>query len=486
MNITKRWLPVFLLAATSIQTQAQLCSNPTDSVYGLNSITGSGSGQIVAINVNTVAATNIGSPAASSANANGLGFSQITGLFYFFNQSGGGATEFVSFNPRTGTKVSKAIPSSPALPTGATGKIRSGTVTSDGSGYYMVFPGATTAMGFPVTNPAFYYYSIGADTWTRLTQSFKDALGNTVTEIQNLNSGDMAFDGSNNLWMLVSNSSQYALYMIKAPLPTTAVASVTVDTIIPATANPITGVSFTGIAFNSAGKMYLTTGSCGTPPCATQYNKLYEMGTPGVLTLKGTLAVNGSGDDLTSCIYPVGVLVDSRISLNATLQNNSARLSWSANEPENITGYNVEFSTDGERWQAIAFIPKDNTAGSFKKYIYLHEEMREGANYYRIAQLSASGEKNFSSVKVLNTKTTNKITIGPNPVKDVIYFYNKTSSSKLFAQIFDRSGKLIYSTVVMPDQQSINISQLSRGSFVLKLSSPLNNENSSGYHFIKW
>ena len=110
MNITKRWLPVFLLAATSIQTQAQLCTNPKDSVYGLNSITGSGSGQSVAINVTTVAATNIGSPAASSANANGLGFSQITGLFYFFNQSGGGATEFVSFNPLTGAKVVKAVP----------------------------------------------------------------------------------------------------------------------------------------------------------------------------------------------------------------------------------------------------------------------------------------------------------------------------------------------------------------------------------------
>src|SRR5688572_22667352 len=120
MNITKRCLHAFLLTVVSIQAQAQLCSNPADSVYGLNSITGAGSGQIVAINVNTTGATSIGSPAASSANANGLGFSQITGLYYFFNQSGGGATEFVSYNPLTGSKVPKAIPSSPALPTATT------------------------------------------------------------------------------------------------------------------------------------------------------------------------------------------------------------------------------------------------------------------------------------------------------------------------------------------------------------------------------
>lgn len=416
-----------------------------------------------------------------------MGFSQITGLFYFFNQSGGGTTEFVSYNPLTGSKVPKAIPSGPALPTATTGKIRSGTATSDGAGYYMVFPGATTAMGFPVTNPAFYYYSIGSDTWTRITQSFIDISGNNVTPIRTLNSGDMAFDGSDNLWMLVSSGTQYALYRINAPLPTTAVASVTVDTIVPVTANPISGVSFTGIAFNSAGTMYLSTGSCTTPPCPVQNNKLYEMITPGVLTLKGTLAVNGDGDDLTSCVYPVGVLVNTRISLFATLENKSVRLLWNVSERENITGYNVEFSSDGERWQAIAFIPKDNVAtGSVKRYTYLHEEPREGTNYYRIVQLSASGANNISSVKAINTKAANKILIGPNPVKDVIYFYNKANSSKLFAQIFDRAGQLIYSTVLTPDQQSINISQIPRGSYVLRLSSPLTNENTGGYHFIKW
>jgi hypothetical protein len=487
MNITKRCLHAFLLTVASIPAQAQLCTNPTDSVYGLNSISGAGSGQIVSINVNTIGASSIGSPAASSANANGLGFSQITSLFYFFNQSGGGATEFASFNPLTGSKVAKAIPSGPALPTATTGKIRSGTCTSDGSGYYMIFPGATVAMGYPATAPAFYYYSIGSDTWTRITQSFRSVTGIVVTDFQNLNSGDMAFDGSNNLWMLISNSTQYALYRIKAPLPTTAVASVTVDTIIPATANPIGGVSFTGIAFNSAGTMYLSTGSCAAPPCAVQYNKLYEMTTPGVLTLKGTFAVNGIGDDLSSCVYPIGVLTASPVSLSAVLQNNSARLSWKVIEPENVTGYNVEFSADGERWQTIAFIPNDNgAAGSLKRYTYLHEEMREGVNYYRIVQLSASGAKNVSSVKTVHSKSANKILIGPNPVKDVIYFYNKANTTKLFAQIFDRSGQLVYSTVVMPDQQSINISQLPRGSFVLRLSSPLTNEHSGGYHFIKW
>ena len=53
----------------------------------------------------------------------------------------------MSYDPETGTKISLAIPSGPAIPTSSSGKIRSGTVNKDGTGYYMIFPGATTAMG---------------------------------------------------------------------------------------------------------------------------------------------------------------------------------------------------------------------------------------------------------------------------------------------------------------------------------------------------
>lgn len=482
------WLPALLLVAGSIQVQAQICLNSADSVYGLNSITGSGSGQIVSINVNNAGAALVGSPAAASANANGVGFSQITGLFYFFNHIGNSDfTEFVSYNPVSGSKVAKAIPSGPALPLGTTGKIRTGTGTRDGSGYYMIFPGATVAMGYPVTNPAFYYYNIALDTWTLITQSFVDALGNNVAPIKTLNSGDMAFDGSDNLWILASNSTQYALYRIKAPLPVAATASVTVDTIVPVTANPISGVSFTGIAFNSEGKMYLSTGSCTTPPCAVQYNKLYEMATPGVLTLVGTLPVNGYGDDLTSCVYPPGVLATLWINFSATLTKNAVSLTWKVNENGSTESYTVEYSMDGEHWQTIANIAKDNsTTDNLKVYHYSHYEYADGNNHYRIVQHSASGAKSTSPTKIVNTRTANRLYIGPNPARDVLYLYNKDNSSKLLAQFFDKNGQLVWSTVVAAEQQSLNISNLTKGSYVLRLVSPAKNEKNEGFHFIKW
>ena len=476
-------IPIIFFKAMIMQAGAQLCTNPADTVYGLNSITGSGSGQIVSVNVNNAGANAIGSPAAGSANANGLGFSQITGLFYFFNHIGNSDfTEFVSYNPVSGSKVAKTIPSGPALPLSTSGKIRSGTVTRDGTGYYMVFPGATTAMGYPVTNPAFYYYSISLNTWTRLTQSFQDVLGNNVAEIKTLNSGDMAFDGSDNLWMLVSNSTQYALYKINAPLPTAAVASVTVDTIVPVTSNPISGVSFTGIAFNSTGKMYLSTGS----GVGAGNNKLYEMTTPGVLTLKGTLPVNGYGDDLSSCVYPPGVLGISWANFSASLQNNSVKLLWKVNETEDVTGYDIQFSNDAEHWQMIYHLDRNSNSPGLKTYSYVHNGYIQGKSYYRIVQQFQSNKKNISDTRLIDTRNIGKINIGPNPVNDVIYFYNKDDNAALLARVFDNAGQLVYSTIVSPEQQSINVSHLPKGNFILRLSSVNANESPQGHRFFKW
>lgn len=482
MKTIKIWFTVFCLSVTIVKVNAQLCSNSTDSVYGLNSITGSGSGQIVSININDAGTSLVGSPATASVNANGMGFSQVNGRFYFFNQCGSGTTEFVSYDPLTGAKVTLANP--PTFPT--TQKVRSGTVTQGGSGYYFIFPGATTAMGYPVTNPAFYYYNIGANTWTLITQSFLDISGNNVTPIRTLNSGDIAFDGNDNLWILSSNAANYALYRINAPLPTTAVASVTVDTIIPQTPTP-GGVSFTGIAFNSAGSLYLSTGSYTVAPGVAGNNQLYELpaiGSPFITI--GTLP-NGYGDDLTSCVYPIGVLPVVWVDFSATLNAGSAKLIWKVNEGENVDGYYVEFSKDGNSWQTIARIPKDNViAAGLKTYYYSHEGYNEGANYYRIVQLSPQGRESISSTRTIITRAYNKIYIGPNPVKDVIYLHNKDNSTKLLARVFDKEGRLVFSTTVTPYQQSINIGHLSKGSFILKLSSPVTNEISDGYHFIKW
>lgn len=484
-------LCIVCLSLFPVASKAQLCTNPADSVYGMTT-----NGQFHSINVNNGApsAGILGGVAVPNAvNSNGLGFSSVTGKFYFFNHCADSPNpnEFVSYDPITNTKVVLANPPAP-LTNATANKIRSGAVDNSGTGYYTIFTNS------PATAATFYYYNIPLNTWTVIAQTFKDtATGSSLDSMfHNLNSGDMTFDGLGNLWIICSKSPKYALYKVSAPVTTVAVPKLAVSVMIPTRDMPIktSASSVTGIAFNSAGKLYMSTGSnsallTGVSTVGTSYNVLYRMSSISPLVIDSISNLpNSYGDDLSSCIYPVGILSNFWISFSALLQKNSISLTWKVNEGEDVSAYDIEFSNDAEHWKNIGHVVRDNfTAGNLKTYNYTDAGYsKEGNNYYRIVQLSSSDRKNISETKLVSIRAANKIYIGPNPAKDIIYFYNRDNSSKLLAQVFDHSGKLISSTIVPPGQQSIDISHLSKGNFVLRLVSPDGNTNPAGYQFIKW
>ncbi len=462
---------LLLLSAT---LQAQICTNNTDSMYGLNSLVG-GSGQIVSVSVLNAGSVTVGSPAPSSVNANGLGFSSLNSRFYFFNQCGAGPAEFVSYDPLTGSKVPLASPV-PAIPNAQ--KIRSGAMTPDGLGYYTIYPGATTAQGFPVTGPAFYFYNVGTNSWTLISQSFKDVTNHTVVEIKNLNSGDMTFDGSGNLWIVSSNATSYALYKVNAPLPTTAVASVIVDTILASRATPA-GVSITGIAFNSAGKLFLSTGSAAVP--GVGHNKLYEMASPSLpLTTIGTLT-NGYGDDLTSCATPYYVLPLNNFSFSARLNGSSVLINWENKEENGLNGYAVEYSPDGINWSVVNRVTSEKLTGS---YSYVHPVNKEGIYYYRLAILSVNAEKKYSVVKTVHVKTLSQVFMGPNPAVNTVQLYSGNPLGIYNVTMFDNAGRLLQSWEKLNASQSIDISRFKSGLYIFRISEH-NKQNTQYIRVIK-
>ncbi len=448
--------------------EAQLCSDPKDTVYGLTVTTPPG--QIVGINVNNAGAVAIGLPSTGASNTNGIGYSETKKLFYYFNKSGG-SQQFVSYNPLTSALVVLAAPPASIA---AADQIRSGAVTPDGTGYYTIDPLTTP-------HATFYYYSITSNTWTTISASWKDQLGNPVPDIDSLLSGDMAFDAYENLWMICSSKWEYALYELTT-VPKVVTASLTVHTMIARTNNPAAmyaKTSITGVAFNSVGNLYAAYGTPG--------NALYQFVTPTAagLTLIGPIT-NDYGGDLTSCSFPLVPLAILWHNFSATLHSGTGvELTWTATESKDVSGYQVEYSTDGQNWQTLAFVPKEDPGESVTStYNYTHRQYVPGNNYYRLIQTSLSGGNNISSTQMINAATDDKISFGPNPAKDVIYVQTN-SYNKYFAQVYDRSGGLVFSTTINQTGQAIRISQLANGVYILKLSSP-SNKTTTSYQFIKW
>jgi hypothetical protein len=449
-------------------------------------------GQFHSININNGGPSVgiLGGVAVSNAlNSNGLGFSSINGKFYYFNHcANSDFIEFVSYDPVTKTKV---VLASPPAPMTTADKIRTGAVTKDGTGYY------TLMTTLPAAAATFYYYSIGSNTWKVIASAFKDTAtaASLDSMFHNLNSGDMSFDGGGNLWIVCSKNPKYAVYKVQAPVTTNAVPKLAVTVMLPTHNMPCdtSGASFTGVAFNSAGKMYLTTGSNSSAAVGTMlgagnhYNILYRMTSIIPLVIDSiTRLPNSYGDDMTSCTYPAAVLGTSFDNFSASLQSSSIKLLWNVNENTEVDGYDVEYSVDGGHWQTTGHVSKQDNYSGLHTYNYTVNEYNQGQNYFRIVQLSVTGKKLISEVRLIDARSIGKISIGPNPAHDVIYLYNKDNSTKLLAKVFDSNGRLVYSTIVSPDQQSINVSHLSKGQFILNLSLPESGESVRGYHFIKW
>ena len=441
-----------------IGAKSQICTNNKDSIYGLTT-----TGQIVAVNVNNGGSVTIGAPTGSAISANAIGYSQLNGNFYFFNKNGSSPQQFVSYNPLLPISGANPLPL-PASPIAATHTIRSGCIDQIGNGYYTI-----DSVHTPITHSNLIYYNIGLNTWSTLTSTLVDPSNNPIPAVDSLISGDMAFDGNNILWIICSSKWNYALYEIKTPVPTTPVASVTVQTIIPVTPVPAVAfgkVSFTGIGFNSLGTLFLTLGN------AAAGNRLYKLTTPSAasLTLVNSIPAD-YGADLTSCSYPLTVLPLIWLNFQLTVHKNEVDVDWIVNENAAITGYNLEYSLDGIHWQGQANLQRPGYGyEEAKHYHYTDSDQRNTGKYYRIIQMANTGIERFSDIRFAPLNHSQGISIGPNPVHNgSLYLFNREPGRKYFFRIYNVYGSLVQAGVINPDQPSLNISHLLKGTYILRI-----------------
>ncbi len=432
-------LAAALLCAFCMQTSfGQVCSNPNN-IFGIN-----GSGQIYPINISTahvgsqINTATYGGAAANQANA--VGFNPVNGLFYYFQVNPGAGTQvFVSYDPVHNTYATLA-----SSPTSTT--VHAGCVNFNGSGYYC-----------DDVNGVLYYYNISANSWITITSSILDQGGSSVSNtIKTQSSGDMAIDGYGNLWLLPSGNSNFSLYKISAPLPTTPQATVTAKQIIAPTTSTPGGSAFQGIAFNASGQIFMATGD----------NTLYELKNTSTLVSIGTLSTAGVGNDLTSCSFPFGTLAVEWSSFTAVLEDNKVSVNWSISGSTNLKGFYVERSTDNKYWKDLTYVEFNQADENYSSLDY---SPAPGTNYYRIREEDINGSVSYSNVKTVNLTSSTRITVWPNPARDMVYIQNNGTDNNTKSELFDQFGRMISSSVIHSGGNTLNVASLPAGNYILHM-----------------
>ena len=439
-------LIVLVSAKPSFSQITLLLGNPANHIYGLTS-----NGEIYEINTSTAATTktikNNSYSGKSPSSSNGLAYNSSNGQFYYFKRNvTSSPQEFVSFNPLLNIVT-------PLAASTCSDDIHTGCISNNGKGYYTID-----------IQGNLNYYNIVTNAWTKITSTIVDNFGADVDNvIRTQSAGDIAIDGNGNLFILTSSNTNYGLYKVQAPLPTSSVASLNVTRIIAPTATTPTGNSFAGIAFNSNGQIFM--GTRGD-------DRLYLLQNSSTLTYIAKFSSSDAGNDLTSLNFPlVSVLPVKWISFNASVKDNEkVNLEWKVMEQQN-KGFYIQYSTDGSNWKDIGFIKSRNNPETEETYSYSHAANFSGKQYYRIKQVDIDGKESLSVIRSLSfTANNSNLAVWPNPARNVINVENEGSKSNVIAkaQVYDLSGKLSMEKQLQQGLNSIDISFLAPGAYIIK------------------
>lgn len=134
------------------------------------------------------------------------------------------------------------------------------------------------------------------------------------------------------------------------------------------------------------------------------------------------------------------ILAVTDLKFAARESNGTAVLNWTTADEKNNTGFLVERSSDGLRFDSLAFV---GSAGSGGSYGYTDLAPVNGQNMYRVKAVSTTGEITYSNVVSLAIRGENQARIFPNPVHDVVQLQVNYQPKEALIRIFDMSGKAV-------------------------------------------
>ncbi|MBX0291850.1 T9SS type A sorting domain-containing protein [Hymenobacter sp. HSC-4F20] len=107
----------------------------------------------------------------------------------------------------------------------------------------------------------------------------------------------------------------------------------------------------------------------------------------------------------------------------AVAKGNNALLTWATAQELNNKGFEIEVSSDGHRFQRVAFVAGHGTTSTAQQYSYtdVGAAARGRQQYYRLRQLDLNGTSTYSAVKpvVFSTEpAVATLSASPNPAHD--------------------------------------------------------------------
>ena len=150
--------------------------------------------------------------------------------------------------------------------------------------------------------------------------------------------------------------------------------------------------------------------------------------------------------------------------LNATTtKEGTILLDWLATHTNGETAFTIEKSNDGQAFSPIGTVSN----GSRVPYSFTDSKPFKGINYYRLVQIDAAGQKQYSNVVIANSNLENGISFSQNPFSNTaIVNYPRPSC---VAYLYNSVGKLSAKFSFTKGQNSIALNKITTASGIYYL-----------------
>lgn len=240
----------------------------------------------------------------------------------------------------------------------------------------------------------------------------------------------------------------------------------------PGTATPvITGIttgtfsSTIGLKIDSTtGIVYLDSSFAGT------YTVTYNY-TNGACATSSTAPI---------IITTTGALPVKLVYFNAEKQGSTALLQWATTEEINNSYFEVERSSNGVNFSPIQKVDANNSnSNQLNKYTAIDNTPLPGNNFYRLKQVDIDGKVSYSSVVELTFSGSIALKVFPNPATQNEITVNYTLGSLKTIAVYSVENKLMLMRNLnnVSGNQKLDISNLAKGVYIIKLSGDKGNES---------
>ncbi len=196
---------------------------------------------------------------------------------------------------------------------------------------------------------------------------------------------------------------------------------------------------------------------------------MFRIQTDGTYTIDGAIGI----DNVNAINFRSGTLPIALLSYSSKiLQNNTVLLNWSSAQETNNNFYQIERSQDGVSFNNLGEVKSIGNNTGNNNYHFTDMSPLNGQNFYRLSQTDLDGKTKYLGIVKASLKINNRINIYPNPVSGgrITMRLNYLPTSGAQYELVDISGKRMQVGVVSSQLQLIDISKLSQGTYVLRLS----------------